>query len=88
MIRPIGDRVLVKMDEVEEKTKSGIILSESDKERPQFSTVINVGDKIDGKVNIGDRILTSKYAGIEAKYDGVKYLVVKIDDVIAKVEEE
>ena len=93
MIKPLGDRVLIKMKEAEETTKSGIILASAAKEKPQIAEVIEVGpgEKIDGKVEEmavkkGDNIIVSKYSGTEVKYEGEEYLIVKQDDILAIVE--
>ena len=93
MIKPVADRILIKMKEGEETTKSGIILSASAKEKPQIAEVIEVGpgEKIDGKiepVNVkkGDNVIVSKYSGTEVKYEGEEYLIVKQDDILAIVE--
>ena len=93
MIKPLGSRVLIKMKEWEETTKSGIILASAAKEKPQIAEVIEVGpgEKIDGKVEEmavkkGDNIIVSKYSGTEVKYEGEEYLIVKQDDILAIVE--
>jgi chaperonin GroES len=93
MIKPLSDRVLIKMKEGEETTKSGIILAGSSKEKPQIAEVIEVGpgEKIDGKleemyVKKGDNVIVSKYAGTEVKYEGEEYIIVKQDDILAIVE--
>ena len=93
MIRPLSNRVLVKMEEGEETTKSGIILSNSSKEKTQIAKVLEVGpgEKIDGKieemyVKKGDRVIVSKYAGTEVKYENEEYLILKQDDILAIVE--
>ena len=93
MIKPLGSRVLIKMKEGEETTKSGIILSSGAQEKPQIAEVIEVGPGrlIDGKreemeVKKGDNIIVSKYAGTEVKYDGEDYIIVKQDDILAVVE--
>ncbi len=93
MIKPLGDRVLIKMKEKEETTKSGIILASSAQEKPQIAEVIEVGpgETIDGKleplnVKKGDNIIVSKYAGTEIKYEGTEYLIVKQEDILAVVE--
>ena len=93
MIKPLADRVLVKMKEGEEKTKSGIILAEAAKEKPQIAEVIEVGpgERIDEKlepmdVKKGDNVIISKYAGTEVKYEGVEYIIIKQDDILAIVE--
>ena len=93
MIKPLADRVLVKMKEGEETTQSGIILSASAKEKPQVAEVIAVGPggKIDGnmvemQVKPADKVIISKYAGTEVKYEGEEYLIVKQSDILAIVE--
>lgn len=93
MIKPLSNRVLVKMEEGEETTKSGIILSNASKEKTQIAKVLEVGpgEKIDGKleemyVKKGDRVIVSKYAGTEVKYENEEYLIVKQDDILAIVE--
>ena len=93
MLKPLADRVVLKMTKAEETTKSGIILSEGSKEKPQIAEVIEVGpgEKIDGKaeemyVKKGDNIIVSKYSGTEVKYEGEEYLIVKQDDILAIVE--
>ena len=93
MIKPLGSRVLIKIKEGEETTKSGIILASAAKEKPQIAEVIEVGpgEKIDGKVEEmavkkGDNIIVSKYSGTEVKYEGEEYLIVKQDDILAIVE--
>ena len=93
MIKPLSNRVLVKMEEGEETTKSGIILSNASKEKTQIAKVLEVGpgEKIEGKleemyVKKGDRVIVSKYAGTEVKYENQEYLIVKQDDILAIVE--
>ncbi len=93
MIKPLGSRVLIKMKEGEEKTKSGIILSGAAQEKPQIAEVIEVGpgENIDGKiepvtVKKGDNIIVSKYSGTEVKYEGNEYIIVKQEDILAIVE--
>ncbi|MBP3336985.1 MAG: co-chaperone GroES [Clostridia bacterium] len=92
-IKPLGDRVVIKMVETEETTKSGIILTGSAKEKPQMAEVVAVGPGgiVDGKevkmeVKVGDRVITSKYAGTEIKFDGIEYTILKQSDVLAVVE--
>ena len=93
-IKPLADRVVIKMTEAEETTKSGIILSGSAKEKPQIAEIIAVGTgKVtdDGKVvpmtvKVGDKVLTSKYAGTEVKVDGVEYIIIRQEDILAVVE--
>lgn len=93
MIKPLADRVLIKMVEGEETTKSGIILSSGAKEKPQVAEVLEVGpgSKIDGKlvemeVKKGDKVIVSKYSGTEIKYEGVDYIIVKQSDILAIVD--
>lgn len=92
-IKPLGDRVVIKKLEAEEKTKSGIVLPGQAKEQPQMAEVIAVGPGgvVDGKeikmeVKVGDQVIFSKYAGTEVKYDGVEYTIVKQNDILAIVE--
>ena len=93
-IKPLADRVVVKSVEAEETTKSGIILAGSAKEKPQVAEVIAVGPGglVDGKevtmtVKVGDKVITSKYAGTEVKCDGVEYNIVRQSDILAVVED-
>lgn len=93
MIKPLGSRVLLKMKEGEEKTKSGIILAESAQEKPQIAEVIEVGpgEIIDDKpekmqVKKGDNVIISQYSGTKVKYEGTEYIIVKQDDILAVVE--
>jgi chaperonin GroES len=86
-IKPLSDRVVIKMVEAEETTKSGIILSGSAKEKPQ----VGPGGMVDGKevkmyVKKGDHVLTSKYSGTEVKVDGKDYIIVRQNDILAIVE--
>lgn len=92
-IKPLSDRVLIKMEEAEETTKSGIVLAGSAKEKPQIADVVEVGPggNVDGKeitmyVKKGDRVITSKYAGTEVKFDGEEYTIVRQSDILAVVE--
>ncbi len=92
-IKPLGDRVVIKMVEAEETTKSGIILAGSAKEKPQVAEVVAVGPGglVDGKevkmeLKVGDHVLTGKYAGTEVKLDGVEYTILKQGDVLAVIE--
>ena len=93
MLKPLGDRVVVKMCEAEETTKSGIILSSGSKEKPQIAEVIAVGPggKVDGEnvemqVKKGDKVVLNKYAGTEIKYEGEDYIIVKQSDILALAE--
>ncbi len=92
-IKPLADRVVVKMIEAEETTKSGLILTAAAKEKPQVAEVLEVGPggMVDGKevkmtVKVGDRVITSKYSGTEIKLDGEEYIIVKQGDILAVVE--
>lgn len=92
MIKPLSDRVLIKMLEAEETTKSGIILAAS-KEKPEIAKVIAVGPGaiIDGKtipmeVKVDDKVIIAKYAGTEVKYEGENYIIVRQDEILAIVE--
>jgi len=93
-VRPLHDRIIVKRLEEEEKTKGGIIIPETAKEKPIEGRVIAVGDgkikedgtKIPMEVKKGDRVLFVKYAGTEIKIDGEEHLMMKEDDVLAIIE--
>ena len=93
MLKPLSDRVIVKMQEAEETTKSGIILSSGSKEKPQIAVVVAVGpgEKIDGKlsemyVKKGDKVVLNKYSGTEIKYEGEDYIIVRQEDILAIAE--
>ena len=92
-LKPLSDRVVVKLVEAEETTKSGILLAGSAKEKPQVAEVVAVGPGgiVDGKevvmtVKVGDKVITSKYSGTEVKIDGTEYTIVRQDDILAIVE--
>ena len=92
-IRPLADRVVIKMVEAEEKTKSGIVLPGSAKEQPQMAEVVEVGPGgvVDGKeikmeLKVGDKVLFSKYAGTEVKLDGQEFTILRQRDILAVVE--
>ncbi|MCI8500914.1 MAG: co-chaperone GroES [Oscillospiraceae bacterium] len=92
-IRPLADRIVIKMVEAEETTKSGIILAGTAKEKPQVAEVLAVGPGgvVDGKeikmeLKVGDKVLMSKYAGTEIKLDGQEYTILRQSDVLAVVE--
>ena len=92
---PLGDRVLIRRVEEEEKTKGGIIIPDTAKEKPQEGEVLSVGPGArddSGKiqpldVKVGDRILFGKWSGTEVKLDGVEYLIMKESDVMGIIEE-
>lgn len=92
-IKPLADRVVIKMTEAEETTKSGIILAGSAKEKPQIAEIVEVGPGgiVDGKeikmiVQKGQKVLISKYSGTEVKIDGQEYNILRQDDILAIVE--
>jgi len=95
-IRPLGDRVVVEPLEAEEKTKGGIILPDTAKEKPQEGKVVAVGKgKVNDKgeiipmeVKVGDKVLYGKYAGTEVTVDDKQYIILKEDDILAIVEEK
>ena len=89
---PLGDRVVLKQEVAEETTKSGIVLAGQSKEKPHQAEVVAVGPGgiVDGKevtmlVSVGDKVIYSKYAGTEVELDGVEYLVVKQNDILAVI---
>jgi chaperonin GroES len=93
MIKPLLDRVVIKMIENEETTKSGIVLPGNAKEKPQVAEVIAVGPGgiVDGKevvmqVKVGEKVIVSKYAGTEVKIDGEECTIVRQNDILAVVE--
>ncbi|ETP66936.1 co-chaperone GroES [Planomicrobium chinense] len=91
MLRPLGDRVIIELIEAEEKTSSGIVLPGSAQEKPQEGKVIAVGNGVirdngqrtELEVQEGDRIIFSKYAGTELKYEGKEYLILRENDILA-----
>lgn len=93
MLKPLQDRVVIKMLESEETTKSGIILASTSKEKPQIAEVIAVGPgmKVEGKVvpvevKKGDKVVVSKYSGTEIKYEEEDLIIVREEDILAVVE--
>ncbi len=93
MLKPLADRVIVKMLEKEETTKSGIILSSKSEEKSQIAQVLKVGNGIgeDGKkvdmcVKEGDKVVLNQYAGTTIKYEGEELIIVKYSDILAVVE--
>lgn len=93
MIKPLGDRVVLKAVEREEKTASGIVLPDTAKEKPQEGEVVAVGTgryedgkRVELDVKVGDRVIFSKYAGTEVKYENVEYLILRENDILAIVE--
>ncbi|MCX7780492.1 MAG: co-chaperone GroES [Negativicutes bacterium] len=94
MIKPLGDRVVIKVLEREEKTKSGIVLPDTAKEKPQEGKIVAVGtgkmlengQRVALDVKEGDKVIFSKYAGTEVKVDGQDYLILSERDILAIVE--
>ncbi len=93
-IQPMGDRVVIKVLAQEEKTKSGIVLPDTAKEKPQQGEVMAVGagrtldsgEKVALDVKVGDKVIYSKYAGTEVKVDGEEYLIVSERDILAVIQ--
>ena len=92
-VKPLGDRVVIKNVEVEETTKSGLILTSTAKEKPQMAEVLAVGPggMVDGKevamqVKVGQKVIYSKYAGTEVKLDNQELILVRQSDILAVVE--
>ena len=92
-IRPLADRVVVKLVEAEEKTKSGLILTAASQEKPQIAEVIAVGpgglvngNEVKMTVKVGDKVIVGKYSGTEVKIDGEEYSIVSQSDILAVVE--
>lgn len=91
-LKPLGDRVVIKKVEAEEKTKSGIVLPSTAKEQPQMAEVIAIGaditkdEKKKDELKVGDKIIFSKYAGTEIKIDNEEVTILKLSDILAVVE--
>jgi chaperonin GroES len=91
-LKPLGDRVVIKKVEAEEKTKSGIVLPSSAKEQPQMAKVIAIGadiindEKKKDQIKVNDKVIFSQYAGTEVKVDGEEYTILKLNDILAVVE--
>lgn len=92
-LKPLGERLVIELVEAEEKTASGIVLPSSAKEQPQFAEVLEISDEIlndekkKDQVKVGDKVIYSKYAGTEVKLDGRELTVIKLNDVLAVVED-
>ena len=92
-LKPLADRVVVKVLEAEEKTASGIVLPDKAKEKPQEGEVMAVGSgkvldngsKVDMEVKVGDKVIFSRYAGTDVKVDGDEYLILRQDDILALI---
>jgi chaperonin GroES len=95
LLKPLGDRIVIELVESEEKTASGIVLPDTAKEKPQEGKVVAVGsgrvldngERVAVEVSVGDRIIFSKYAGTEVKYQGTEYLILRENDILAVVAE-
>ncbi|MBR4554250.1 MAG: co-chaperone GroES [Ruminococcus sp.] len=88
-IKPLQDRVVLKMSEAEETTKSGIILAGSAKEKPEIAIVVAVGEgkkDVSMSVKKNDKVLISKYSGTNVKLEGEEFIIVKMEDILAVVE--
>jgi chaperonin GroES len=91
LLKPLGDHIIIETVELEEKTASGIVLPDTAKEKPQEGKVIAVGtgrvlengERVALEVSVDDRIIFSKYAGTEVKYEGNEYLIVRENDILA-----
>jgi chaperonin GroES len=93
LLRPLGDRIVIELVESEEKTASGIVLPDTAKEKPQEGKVVAVGtgrvlesgERVALEVSVGDRIIFSKYAGTEVKFEGSEYLILRENDILAVI---
>ena len=91
LLKPLGDRIIIELVESEEKTASGIVLPDTAKEKPQEGKVVAVGtgrvlengERVALEVTEGDRIIFSKYAGTEVKYEGNEYLILRESDILS-----
>lgn len=94
MLKPLGDRIVIELIEAESKTASGIVLPDSAQEKPQEGKVLAVGNgrildngiRAELDVQVGDRVLYSKYAGTEVKYDGNEMLILRESDILAIIQ--
>ena len=84
-VKPLGDRILIKTEKEEEKTKSGLYIPETAQEKTQTGEVVAIGDDEDIKVKAGDRVMYDKYAGTMVAIDNVDHLILSIGDVLAVV---
>ncbi|HLR36221.1 MAG TPA: co-chaperone GroES [Tissierellales bacterium] len=91
-IKPLGDRVVIKKVEAEEKTKSGIVLPSSAKEQPNLAEVLAIGEDIENddkkskQIKVGDKVIFSQYAGTEIKVDEEEVTILKLNEILAVVE--
>lgn len=86
-VRPLGDRILVKLVEEQQRTQGGIYIPDTAKDKPQTGQVVAVGDGEDVKVKSGQKVLFAKFAGTEIKIDGQEHLILTVEDVLAVVED-
>ena len=84
-VKPIADRVVIKVEELQEKTKSGIFIPQAAQEKTQIGSVVEVGDSKDISVKVGDTVMYNKYAGTSYKDDGKDYLILKNEDLLAVI---
>lgn len=86
MLRPLNKNVILKKEEEEKKTASGIILTESAKDKPSFATVVAIGKECEAKISEGDRVVYKEYSGTKVKMDDVEYIIIEDEDILAVVE--
>ncbi len=84
-IQPLGERVLIKQKDAEEKTASGIVLTTQSQEKPQIAEVIAVGTSDEINVKVGDKVIFPKYAGTEIKYEGEDFIIIEDEKLLAVV---
>ncbi len=86
-VKPLADRVMVKLEKTEAKTAGGIIIPDTAQEKTQNGVVVEIGDDKDViKVSVGQKVMYDKYAGTQVKIDGVEHLILKMSDIIAVIE--
>jgi len=85
-IKPLGDRALIKPITEEKRTEGGLVLPDTSKEKPQKAEVIAIGKLEDFDLNVGDRVIFSKYAGTEIKIDGEDYILIDSGDILGLIE--
>lgn len=85
-LKPLGDRVLIKVEEAAKKTAGGIIIPDTAQEKTQEGTVVAVGSDESITVKVGQKVMYDKYSGTSVKIDGVEHLIVKMQDILAVIE--
>ncbi len=85
-IRPIGERVVIKKLEAEQKTASGIVLTSSAQEKPQWAEVVEIPEAEDVKIKVGEKVIYKQYAGTEVKIEDESYIVIDLENILAVVE--